>query len=87
MAATVHQFVRSGDHQGELAESKAVSGRQRSADGRSRWVPASSNRLASEAVFRRRIRLASLIAVSLLSLGLWVAILWVLASLISVVRG
>jgi hypothetical protein len=41
----------------------------------------------SEAVFRRRIRLASLIAVSLSSLGLWVTILWVLASLISVVLG
>jgi hypothetical protein len=87
MAVTVHEFVRSGDHQGELAESKAVSERQRSADGRSRWVPASSNRLPSEAVFRRRIRLASLTAVSLSSLGLWVAILWVLASLISVVQG
>jgi hypothetical protein len=72
MAATVHQFVRSGDHQGRLAESKAVSERQRSADGRSRWVPASSNRLA----------LASLVAVSLSSLGLWVAILWVLASVL-----
>lgn len=40
--------------------------------------------LTSEAVFWRRIRFASLTAVPL---GLWVAILWVLASLISVVRG
>ena len=29
MAATVHQFVRSGDPQGELAESEAVSEGQR----------------------------------------------------------
>jgi len=84
MAATVHQFVRSSDPQGELAESKAVSEGQRSADGRSRWVPASSNRLTSEAVFWWRIRFTLLTAVSL---GLWVAILWVLASLIWVVRG
>ena len=86
MAATVHQFVRSDDHQEELAEStfqsvnalpmaEAGGYRRRQTDRRPRRS------------FGGGSELASLTAASLASLGLWVAILTVLASLIWVVRG
>jgi hypothetical protein len=86
MTTTTHWFVRSAENQGGLAESKTASEHQRFAHSRSSWDRTTpSNWSASEAVVRRRIRLATTIAVLLLSLGLWAAILWALTALISVV--